>query len=540
MRNINFCILSLFFLLGFNNIVSSQVVADYSDFSIFLGDVQKSNASIESLAKTESGDLLCVQNKGTFFRSFSRNKSRYSFDLLHNYTLPKYNPIKFYGDGKKSKLFNYTFIGNSILGISSQTSFFNRSPDLFYHVINLKTEESNNHGYSLSDLNLKYQFIDLSRISMVASEDSKYAAAVYIPETRQNEYSNIKYIVFSKDSTPPLEREFLFPYPSENFEPLDFFILNHKEQLFFAGHYPDKGPNNRQKDLKQVYQKISIDKIGEEGMISNAIEMAGSYFTDIKVIEEENGVILSALYLTTLDGFKVEGLLIAKINNDGEVVNETFTPISLDNLNLLQKKDEEYFPSPKNSDLEYSKFNILDFKKIGDDFLCIAELNAVEYRFGGADLPGRTSTIDTYYWSGELLVIKVNSMGELIWASVIPKIQRTINDGGYYLSSSVYIGANKVHFFFNDNLLNYNDERHYIKYGVLPSMAQFNPSKNTIAHASIQLDDGKMFRESTVGRLETNIVFIPKLSVPFEKQNKLFIYGQNGNKHRFGSINFNP
>lgn len=514
-------------------------MADYDDFSIFIGDIQKSNASIESLAKTASGDLLCIQNKGTLFRSFSRNKSKYSFDIVENYTLPKYQPTKFYGDGKKSRLFDYTLFGNSILGISSRTTFFNRSPELFYHIINPALPQSNNHGFSLAAHNLSNRFIDLSRVSMVSSKDLDYAAIFYVPQTKQDEKVEIKYDIFKKGVADPLERTFLFPYASQYFRPLDFLILNFKEQLFFAGHYPKEGTSKRT-NLKQFYRQISIDRIGENGVTTATIEMAGYYFTDIKVIGEDNGATLSGLYTTTLNGYKIDGVLIAKINNRGEVVSKTLTPISIDDLRIMQQKEEGYFPESSTSDLDYSKFNFLDFKKVGDDFLCIAELNAVEYRYGGADLPGRTSTIDTYFWSGDVLVLKIDAQGELVWGRLVPKIQRTVNDGGYYLSTAVYISAQNVHLFFNDNLQNYNDDRHYIKYGDLPDLAHFSASKNTIAHVSIEMVQGKMKRESTIGRLESNVIFVPKLAVPFEKKNKLFIYGQNGNKNRIGSINFTP
>src|SRR5690554_5914379 len=102
--------------------------------SPFFGDRNKSSNTIQSLEKTKSGDLLCVQRKTSFFQMFSKNNSKYTFDLITDYSIPKAKPIKFYGNGEKSNLFNFTNIGNKVLGLSYRASFLDQSPNLFYHI----------------------------------------------------------------------------------------------------------------------------------------------------------------------------------------------------------------------------------------------------------------------------------------------------------------------------------------------------------------------------------------------------------------------
>src|SRR5690554_107064 len=167
---------TLFF--GLSPIAEGQVISDYDDISIFFGDKQKSNSNIERFIKTKSNDLLCVQNQMSFFNIFSRNNSQYTFDFITDYTLPDKNATTFYGNGKKSSLTHYTILGDYLLGVSSQTSFLNKEPQLFYHFINPYAEAKTNHGFPLSDVFFYDKITDLSQLNLVSSQDKSFASII--------------------------------------------------------------------------------------------------------------------------------------------------------------------------------------------------------------------------------------------------------------------------------------------------------------------------------------------------------------------------
>src|SRR5690606_2000810 len=116
--------------------------------------------------------------------------------------------------------------------------------------------------------------------------------------------------------------------------------------------------------------------------------------------------------------------------------------------------------------------------------------------------------------------------GQLIWTSVIPKIQRSINDGGYFLSTASYIDHQNIHLFFNDNTRNYNELGDYIRIGTTPYLTQANFSRNTIAHITIDLKNGTFKRQSTVSKDEMDVIFVPRISVPYPDMKKLILYGR--------------
>lgn len=523
-------------LIGFQFNVTSQVLFDYNDISVFFGDRNKSSNTIQSLEKTKSGDLLCVQRKTSFFQMFSKNNSKYTFDLITDYSIPKAKPIKFYGNGEKSNLFNFTYIGNKVLGLSYRASFLDQSPNLFYHLINPQTSGKTNHGFAISSFNSLPKVMDLSRISMVSSVDASYAAIIYIPLTKPKDFTTIKYVILKEDFSILIENEFFFPFASQQYEPLEYFVFNEKQQILITGHYVENPPGNNWQNEDRFFENISISHINNNTLNLTKLNEKGKYFTDVQVLEKNDKLHISALYTSFIDGY-IEGTYVAVVNKRGEIIKEFFTPFSKD-IRSPQALKNNSFSNQFRTEVEYSKFNIFDIQVLNDGYLISSEYNALEYRYGGTDVPGATNVIDTYYWSSDIIVSKIGQNGQLVWNKVVPKIQRSINDGGYYLSTASYFDSEKLHLFFNDNSQNYSEGGFYNKYGEVPMTSQFSKSKNTIAHVSIDLKDGEIFRKKTLGRAETNVLFVPRLSTSFNSTNTLMIYGQSGNKHRVGSVSF--
>lgn len=516
----------------------AQVLKDYNDISIFFGDKEKTSRSVESFTKTKGKELLCVQNKLSVFQMFSKNNSKYTFDLIKDYSLPKSKPIQFYGEGEKTNLIDYSPIGNQILGLSYRTTFLDQNPALFYHFINPVQNGRTNHGFPLSGFNSMRNLIDLSRLSVVSSMNEDFAAVLYIPKTKPEEYTSLKYTIIKNDYSISNENEFLYPYPSLAYKPLEYFLVDETNQIFISGHYIKNKTENISNNIKAYFKHISITKITNNELTFEKIENSGKYFTEIKAIENEEDITISCLYSSYIDG-QIEGTYIAIINKEGKLKNSYFTPFPKELIRPLKVFKDDFFTNQVRSRKDYSTFNILDFHEMEDGYILSAEFNAIEYRYGGTDVPGATNVIDTYFWSSDIIICKIDKSGQLIWIEIIPKIQRSINDGGYYLSTASYFGEQHIHLFFNDNLSNYNEEGVYNKTGDTPLPTQFSNSKNTIAHVSIDINNGLIKRKSTIGKEEMDIIFVSKLAVAFKSTKKLMIYGRSGNKHRVGSISFN-
>src|SRR5690554_675252 len=526
-------ILFLFALVVAPSLTFNSIAQIESDFeNIFFGDLKKSNNSVRSFQKTKSGDLLCVQSNHPVFVNFSRKNTRFTFSFIDDFTLPQSRPIQFKGVGKNANLINYTFLGDNILGLSSQSTLLHRGPSFYFHSINPHLKEKTNHGQPVSIFNSRYNDIDYSRLAMVSKEDAQHAAILYLPYTKPDEHTLMKYAVFNADFSIPVQHELIFEYASRAFKPIDFHIFNQEEQLFITGHYP-KGNQMRETSF---FEEIGVHHLKSNQKTTSLLRYPNILFTDVQIYPEEEGILLKGLYTSTTNG-GVEGIYIARLTKNGNVEHHTFSPFS----SLVQERIREFrniqSSTTRLSQYETSTFNILEHYSVKDGYISVIEFNALEYRYGGADMPGSTSTIDTYYWSGDLIVSKTGKDGRIIWSKIIPKAQRTINDGGYYLSTAIYLADNYLHLFFNDSQSNYKDGIYHLD-SEHPDFARFGNANNTVAHVSIDLTDGVVQRKSIIGKSETKVLFVPKLSLPVKEQNKMYIYTVDGKKHRLGSITF--
>ncbi|PWH85846.1 hypothetical protein DIT68_07055 [Brumimicrobium oceani] len=515
----------------------AQVIADFDDISIFFGDKQKSGSNVESLLKTESDQLICVQNELSFSNVFSRNNSKYAFNFITDYKIPEAHPITFYGNGKKSSLTHYSVLGDNILGISSQTAFLNKEQKLYFHFINLSSQGKSNHGFPVKDYFFINGEVDLSEITVVSSQDKNYASMIYIHESAPENYKNIKYLNFKNNSPLPQSGNFIYPFPPDEFEFLDFYIKDESTQYITSGHFLKNVTTKNWNQQSKYYKSITVGEIKNQKFSYVTIEDEGKFYSQLEVNNLSDQITISGLYASFIDA-NIEGVFTAKITEDGTIVDKQYSPFSNDVISTIATYNLDFLNDQNTIKNEYLGFEIIEFYATKDGYLGMAEFKALEYRYGSADVPGATNTVDSYYWSNDLIVFKINSDGHIVWDRTIPKYQRSINDGGYHLSSASYLDAKKLHIFFNDNLLNYDQDGDYNRNGDFPYATQFNAGKNTIAHVSLNLEDGFLERKSTIGKEETNLLFVPLLATPFPATKKLMIYGRTGNKQKLGSISF--
>lgn len=525
----------LLFIVG--SISHGQVISDYNDISIFFGEKQKSKGNVEAFVKTSSGELLCIQNQVSLTNIFSRDNAKYTFSFITDYVLPETHDVTFYGNGDKSSLAHYTILGDNVLGISTQSSFMNPNPKLFYHLLNPMSHGKSNHGISLSDNFFFNTEVEISRLKLISSKDKKYASLIYIPKTLPEEFTNFKLLNFKDGSPNPQSENVIYPFPTKDYEVLDFYIQDENTHFVVSGHFLNVQTNNRLVIQDKYYQSITIGKISNEEFAFETIEDEGKFFTEVKLFQDDENIIISGLYTPFIDG-NITGVFTAKINSEGKIIDKKYAPFSNDVISTIAGFNGVFLNDQYTIRNEHKGFDFLEFYAVEDGYVGIAEFNALEYRFGGNDVPGTTNTVDSYYWSNDLIVYKVNKDGELQWNKIVPKFQRSINDGGYFLSTAVYLGEEHLNLFFNDNLMNYDQNGVYNKNGDDSFATQFSAGKNTIGHVSLRLNDGLMNRKSTIGKEETDLLFIPLLSESFTNTKKLMIYGRSGNRHRVGSISF--
>lgn len=532
-NNITKVFFHLFILASISLYAVAQDTPSYGN--IFFGDVDRSKNIVRSIAQTNNGDILCVQSNSSFF---SKNKKgvSFSFDLVQNWRLPEGESMRFFGDGRKATPVNYAFLGNSVLALSYTSTMLQRGPKFFFHILSPELGEKSNHGFDVSIFNSRFKDVDYSRLYLRGGKKSGFATAFYMPRTRTNENASIKYAVFEEGDFSPHQDIISFPYSTHAFEIIDFYAINKEKQLLITGHYPLQS-SKVQRNTQVFFDRIEVNTLGIKQDSPIEISSPGVFFIDAELLTDDNKLTLYGLYTTRFDG-NPEGIFFYEINEDGEVIESQLSPLPTHLQFQLNEYVNNMQINSRFSDVERSLFKILEVKRIGNDFISVVEFEAIERRYSGADMPGTATSIDTYFWSGDLLVLRSDTEGKLHWTQRIPKAQRTINDGGYFLSTATFFEDDYLHLFFNDSHSNYDEDDNYSLTGERPDLTKFGNLKNAIAHVAINLNNGESQRKSALGKADTKVVFVPRLSIPLEKENKLFIYGVNGNRHRFGMINF--
>jgi hypothetical protein len=141
---------------------------------------------------------------------------------------------------------------------------------------------------------------------------------------------------------------------------------------------------------------------------------------------------------------------------------------------------------------------------------------------------GSTIRYDYYYNYNDIIIVNIKPTGEIEWATRIPKIQETINDGGYYSSYSKAIVRDKIYFIYNDNNRNFSKDSERIY--------NFNGRNSVIAVTEVSID-GSTRKFPLFSNRDAGVITRPKICKQVGLR-KMVIFGERGRTYRFGDLSF--
>lgn len=136
---------------------------------------------------------------------------------------------------------------------------------------------------------------------------------------------------------------------------------------------------------------------------------------------------------------------------------------------------------------------------------------------------------DFIYHYNDIIVVNIRPDGSIEWASRIPKLQETINDGGFYSSYAMAVTRSGLFFLFNDNDRNYGDGGSDRLYG-------FNGRNSIMTLAQIDIN-GELSMHPLLGNRGTGIIARPKFCQQIGSR-KMMLYGELGRRYRLAELNF--
>ena len=150
----------------------------------------------------------------------------------------------------------------------------------------------------------------------------------------------------------------------------------------------------------------------------------------------------------------------------------------------------------------------------------------------------RSYTTTYYYYYNDIIAFKVGVDGGFDWLKKINKYQVSTNDGGPYSSYARFVDGDNLCFIFNDHVKNYDEMGKFLD-ADKTYPANFGKKKNVVAIVELEMETGKVKRNTFFDRKEIDALAVPKMFHVDFSSNEMLLYALYGKKERFGVMKFN-
>ncbi len=383
---------------------------------------------------------------------------------------------------------------------------------------------------------------DANSFNFVRSQDeSKVLMYINNPSSKKNKKESVTYKVFDNNMKRIWEKELVFDVDDKKFY-ISNYTLTNDGQVVLLGK---NDLNRKEKEKGKPKYKFIIFLYDNKKDVTEQfdIELGKQYITDISyTIDNENKKLLITGFYANKSSGSLTGVFYQRIDMESKKVEIENTK-EFDRDFLLDHMKEKKVD--KNKELN-SHYDIRELVRRDDGGLAmIAEYyqmytTTTTYRSGNATV---TQTTYHYYYN-DIIVFFIDKDGNIGWNVTIPKIQYSVNDGGYYSSFTFSVEKDKMIFLYYDNDANYNrntnkksNKRLKIDVKSMPA-----PYKAVLAMAVVDYE-GNLSREIVQKsmkdrKLKTkDPMFIPKESILVDDE-KMFIKATAGKRFQYGYLTF--
>lgn len=317
------------------------------------------------------------------------------------------------------------------------------------------------------------------------------------------------------------------PYNSLLFNILDYEIDN-DGKVYMAGKLYEERARDRRKG--NVNYQVQLLTFTEEKTKEDEIKLNNIYFSDLSVFINEKELICTGFYSNDF-ARGANGIFVLSIDKTtGEIKHSGTQAFDRDfiMLNMTESEVKRTKRKEEKGD-DLAMFN-LDIKDIiyreDGTFIVVAEeyfVRVVTYRVGNS-----TQTEYHYYYN-DIIVYAVGTDYQIQWYNKIPKIQHTVNDGGFYSSYYVRSTPDRLLFIFNDNI----DNLRVVKSG---RPKQFNGRKGKSIAVCVSMDyTGNTGKAKLFSVKNEEILLRPKACTK-APDNGILLFAQRGKTQRYGVV----
>ena len=496
----------------------------------------------ESAVQLTWGDEIKVR-KGTYLNSSIGSDNAASYFVLHEGW--NWNVLKFDRSMKeqlraridldyKKKPREFEFVSQFGENLYLFTSFFNdkhQKKYLFFETLGKDELSFRGDLQYVGGIPQKSTFKE-GFFEQVKSPDEKKLAVYYQLPFKKKQTERFGVRVYGEGMQTLWKKDIELPVRDGDFSVQDYQLDNAGNFFIYGIYYPPKEDTTS----RSQHQIIAYFDQGRKQKILR-IEPGEKKIADITFRLRGNQVIVAGFYSDYISLLYGGSFFLAMDKVSGEILQSSFKPFEkeflVDDFSKKEKRKanrREKRDKPVIYELGSYYMDKLLLQEDGSVVL-VAEKYYTRTSTSTYVVNGETKyRTRTYYHYDDIIVVKVNPVGEIDWQTRIKKKQQSIDDGGYYSSYVLAQTGKQLQFVFNDSQRNHMTEekehtyRTNTKFGKCVRLVSIN-------------QQGEQSRSVLMKDDAIDVRITPIFSDQISKD-ELLLYGSYRKKNQFIKVKF--
>ncbi len=387
------------------------------------------------------------------------------------------------------------------------------------------------------------------RFEIAVSEDSTKVFIFSQLDSKKREPERFTFRIFDNQLQLIWKKDIILPYSEQQFEVEDY-KFDEAGNVFLLGKQYLSGTRDSRGGIPNYqYIILAYTKNGEDKH-EYQIGMKDRFITDLTFKMGNDGKLVCAGFYSEQDANSVKGTCFFNLDlEQKKVSNVRFSEFDFEfraqglgsGSSRRAARAEGEDNRDREAELRQYSLDKLILRSDGGAVL-IAEQYFVLERFRNNFAQNRFFRWDPFFYDpmmmnnqqvdyvfnyNDIIVVNIRPDGSIEWSARIPKLQRTLNDGGYYSSYAMAVVRDRLFFVFNDNSRNFAEDGSDRLYNI-------DTRRPVLTLAEVTKDgELQMYPIKTQNRVLSR----PKVCRQVGSR-RMIIYGEWGKGYRLGELTF--